>query len=89
MGDVGLVPSVVVTQLAVVLNELLQNAVDHAFPSDSPLVDGLAGTVEVHLSRPEANTLLMKVIDDGIGLPPKFQHRRTARAWDFDYPCFS
>ena len=71
-GDVGLVPSVVVTQLAVVLNELLQNAVDHAFPSDSPLVDGLAGTVEVHLSRPEANTLVMKVLDDGIGLPPNF-----------------
>jgi two-component system, sensor histidine kinase PdtaS len=39
-GDAGRLPAQVVTPLAVVLNELLQNAVDHAFPSEAELHGG-------------------------------------------------
>ena len=35
-GDAGELPGEVATPLAVVLNELMQNAVDHAFPRPSP-----------------------------------------------------
>ena len=33
-GDGGILPASVATSLAVVLNELLQNAVDHAYPRE-------------------------------------------------------
>ena len=33
-GDAGILPATVATPLAVVLNELLQNAIDHAFPRE-------------------------------------------------------
>jgi two-component sensor histidine kinase len=62
-GDAGQLPAVVATPLAVVLNELLQNAYDHAYP------DGVnEGQVIVDLERtgPE---LWVRVIDDGVGFP--------------------
>jgi two-component sensor histidine kinase len=69
-GDAGALPGEVATSLAVVLNELMQNAVDHAFPHDDP--DARArGTVIVRLARREQD-LLVEVIDDGIGLPEGF-----------------
>lgn len=70
-GDAGLVPSDVVTRLAVVLNELLQNTVDHAFPKDLPLVEGRVGLVEILLSR-DAEHIRMVVRDDGVGAPEDF-----------------
>jgi two-component sensor histidine kinase len=70
-GDAGLVPSDVVTRLAVVLNELLQNTVDHAFPDDLPFVDGRVGLVEILLSR-DAEHIRMMVRDDGVGVPDDF-----------------
>ena len=70
-GDAGLVPSDVVTRLAVVLNELLQNAVDHAFPDDLPLVEGRVCLVEILLSR-DAEHIRMTVRDNGIGVPDNF-----------------
>ena len=33
-GDAGFLPATVATPLSVVLNELLQNAIDHAFPAE-------------------------------------------------------
>jgi two-component sensor histidine kinase len=56
--------------LAVVLNELLQNAVDHAFP---PPQGGacVEGTVRVTLAR-EGDEVVVDVVDDGIGLPGDF-----------------
>lgn len=71
VGDAGLIPSDVVTALAVVLNELLQNAVDHAFPNDLPLVDGRVGRVEILLSRDDEH-IRMVVRDNGIGIPVDF-----------------
>jgi two-component sensor histidine kinase len=68
-GDAGDLPGEVATPLAVVLNELMQNAVDHAFPRAT---EGPAeGRVRIHLAR-EADELIVDVIDDGVGLPPGF-----------------
>jgi two-component system, sensor histidine kinase PdtaS len=67
-GDAGRLPAQVATPLAVVLNELLQNAVDHAFPSEAELH---GGHVKVSLSN-VAKLLTIAVADDGVGLPPDF-----------------
>jgi two-component sensor histidine kinase len=65
-GDPGAVPASVATPLAVVLNELLQNAANHAFPADEG-----GGTVVLSLRR-EGPELVVEVIDDGEGLPDGF-----------------
>jgi two-component system, sensor histidine kinase PdtaS len=69
-GDPGDLPPEVATPLAVVLTELLQNAVDHGFPQsddDEPV----EGEVTVHLSR-EGDEAVIDVRDNGVGLPPGF-----------------
>ncbi len=66
-GDVGHLPAQVATPLAVVLNELLQNAFDHAYPEEKDL-DG--GEVIVRLER--SDELEVQVVDDGAGLPDGF-----------------
>jgi two-component system, sensor histidine kinase PdtaS len=69
-GDAGFLPATVATPLSVVLNELLQNAIDHAFP---PTLDLQAepGSVVVEL-RNDGERLQARVIDDGVGLPEGF-----------------
>ncbi len=62
-GDAGEVLGEVATSLAVVLNELMQNAVDHAF------ADRSEGTVHVQLTR-RSEHLEIDVEDDGVGLDP-------------------
>ena len=71
IGDAGLVPSDIVTPLAVVLNELLQNTVDHAFPASSLADEGDIRLVEIFLDRTEEQ-IRMAVRDNGIGVPPDF-----------------
>ena len=72
-GDAGELPGEVATPLAVVLNELMQNAVDHAF------VDGASeGQVDVRLSR-EDDHVTMEVCDSGVGLPERFSLEDVAR----------
>ena len=66
-GDAGMLPGDLATPLAVVLNELMQNAVDHAFVSDGRT----SGTICVQLARDDGQ-LLVDVVDDGVGLPPGF-----------------
>jgi len=69
-GDAGRVPATVATPLAVVLTELLQNAVDHAFPEEGALgVDEVR--VLVHLEN-DGRNLTVKVADNGVGLPEGF-----------------
>jgi two-component system, sensor histidine kinase PdtaS len=70
-GDAGELPGEVATSLAVVLNELMQNAVDHAFPQDDDSDTPVKGLVIVRLSRREQQ-LVVEVIDDGAGLPEGF-----------------
>ncbi|CAA9248050.1 MAG: Serine phosphatase RsbU, regulator of sigma subunit [uncultured Acidimicrobiales bacterium] len=67
-GDAGKLPARIATPLAVVLNELLQNTVDHAFPP-SRAADG--GRVVVTLSN-DGTQLVLRVVDDGVGLPEGF-----------------
>ena len=69
-GDAGKLPARVATPLAVVLTELLQNAVDHGFPDGVHGDD--AGRVTVRL-RNNGEELHVDVVDSGVGLPPGFR----------------
>jgi two-component sensor histidine kinase len=69
-GDGGILPASLATSLAVLLNELLQNAADHAYPSDLDLTQRGAH-VTVEIARDEER-LHLRVIDDGVGLPRTF-----------------
>jgi two-component system, sensor histidine kinase PdtaS len=67
-GQFGMLPSVVATPLAMVLTELLQNALQHGFGTSSRSTDGI---IEVVAARaPEQ--LTVTVTDSGAGLPPGF-----------------
>lgn len=76
VGDGGILSSDVVTPLAVVLTELLQNAVDHAFPVAGDLV-GEGAQVTVELVDAGAR-LEVTVTDNGVGLPPNFDIDTTS-----------
>jgi two-component sensor histidine kinase len=70
-GRLGEVSADVATPLAVVLAELLQNAVEHAF------TDG-AGTHHISVAmRSSARCLTIEVRDDGVGLPDGFDINDT------------
>jgi two-component sensor histidine kinase/CHASE3 domain sensor protein len=47
----------------VVINELVTNAIKHAFP------DGAAGKITIRLTRTPEDNLVLSVEDDGIGMP--------------------
>jgi two-component sensor histidine kinase len=64
-GSFGELPADVATPLVMVLTELMQNAVEHAFEG------GLTGTVVVRGTR-NGRWLDVTVADDGAGLPPGF-----------------
>src|SRR5439155_14282368 len=85
-GDGGELRAEVATPLAVVLTELLQNAVRHGYPDyrdlghrdlgqgdwgDGSLPAHTGGTVLVSLENDGAE-LLVRVEDDGVGLPDDF-----------------
>jgi two-component system, sensor histidine kinase PdtaS len=63
-GDGGRLPAIIATPLSVVLTELLQNAVDHAFGRQ-------AGVVVVQMAN-DGVDLTITVVDDGDGLPDGF-----------------
>ncbi|HEX9529728.1 MAG TPA: histidine kinase N-terminal domain-containing protein [Acidimicrobiales bacterium] len=79
VGDAGELPAQVVTPLAVVLNELLQNAVEHAFNDDDGAAepDGGDNRIDVRVDR-EGGDLVVQVRDNGRGLPDGFSLERTA-----------
>ena len=64
-GSFGDLPAEVATALAMVLTELVQNAVEHGYPAPA------AGAIDVRADRQGAG-LLVEVRDDGAGLPPGF-----------------
>ena len=66
-GDAGILPAPVATGVAVVLTELLQNVVDHAYP-DGHLDEA---SVRVVLAN-DGGRLEVEVIDDGVGPPDGF-----------------
>ncbi len=59
--------------LGLAVNELLTNALRHAFPN------GKEGKIDVRLSRGNANEILIDVIDDGIGMPKGFSIDQDGR----------
>jgi len=67
-GDAGDLPGDVATPLAVILNELMQNAVDHAFPLEAGYREG---NVHLTLARDQGE-VVVDVVDDGVGLPERF-----------------
>jgi two-component sensor histidine kinase len=70
-GSFGTVDSDVATPLAMVLTEVLQNAMEHGFPGGRP------GTIEVAAARTPAG-LAVRVTDDGVGLPADFDPEQSA-----------
>ena len=61
-GDPIVLPSKAATSLALVINELLANAIEHAF------IDHDRGSVLINLQR-RASGFVVEVHDDGVGLP--------------------
>jgi two-component system, sensor histidine kinase PdtaS len=70
-GDPGEVRAEVATPLAVVLTELLQNALEHAFPRAAFADRTEPAKVVVSLSN-DTTQLLVRVADNGCGLPKGF-----------------
>jgi two-component sensor histidine kinase len=66
------VPAEVATALVLVLTELVQNAIEHAFPDDRP------GVVSVQAKR-DRGELTVTIVDNGIGLPDDFTSDRSDR----------
>lgn len=64
-GDTGLVPAFIATSLALVVAELVHNAIEHGIGSRH------TGSVTVTMRR-TPNELTLSVWDDGPGLPPGF-----------------
>jgi two-component system, sensor histidine kinase PdtaS len=61
-------PTQQATSCALIVNELLQNAVDHGYAHRD------RGTIQVRL-RESADSVLIEISDDGEGLPPTFDLR--------------
>jgi two-component system, sensor histidine kinase PdtaS len=72
-GEAGEMGAQVATPLAVALNELLQNAVEHAFVSHS---EELQPEVHVLFDR-KGDELSVQVKDNGSGLPADFSIDKT------------
>ncbi len=82
VGVLGEVPADVATPLAVVLAELLQNAVEHAFPD--VVEDEVGQVASIHpVGHIQVNlvndlvSLTLEVADDGSGLPEEFDIDQT------------
>ncbi len=79
-GKFGLIPAYVAMPLALVLTELLQNALQHGFAYPEAAASGsapkLSGRVEVSAMR-GPDRLTVVVIDDGVGLPEDFDPEST------------
>jgi two-component sensor histidine kinase/PAS domain-containing protein len=71
-GQFGRLPAEVATPLAMVLTELVQNAVEHAYPGTA------SGPIELTVRRVE-DRLDLEVCDEGAGLPPAFDLEASTR----------
>src|SRR5712692_2344536 len=69
LGEFGLLPASVATPLALVLTELLQNALQHGLTRPASAREH--GLLEVVVVR-EAGRLIVTVADSGVGLPEGF-----------------
>jgi two-component system, sensor histidine kinase PdtaS len=71
-GSFGDIPAEAATALVLVLTELVQNAIEHAFP------DERTGVVTVRALRGRGE-LSVTIVDDGVGLPEDFITERNDR----------
>ncbi|HEY1175297.1 MAG TPA: ATP-binding protein, partial [Phytomonospora sp.] len=71
-GSFGVLPAEVATPLVMILNELLQNAVEHAYGP------GQSGEVVLAVHR-ENGELRVTVADEGRGLPESFRIENSQR----------
>jgi len=71
-GTLGEIPAEAATALVLVLTELVQNAIEHAYP------DERTGTVSVLAAR-DRGQLTVEIADDGVGLPADFPVDRSDR----------
>ena len=71
-GTFGDIPAEVATALVLVLTELVQNAIEHAFPGDAE------GLVEILAERGRGE-LVVTITDDGVGLPSDFASETSDR----------
>jgi two-component sensor histidine kinase len=71
-GVFGVLPSPVATPLAMVVTELLQNALEHAY------LPGQSGNVTLIAER-DRDTLRVQVVDSGQGLPDGFSLQASTR----------
>ncbi len=73
VGSFGVLPSETASALAMVLTEVLQNAVEHGYAGGSPDEPGVfRGSVRRRVGR-----LHLIVDDDGVGLPEGFTLERS------------
>ncbi|MCU1587252.1 MAG: signal transduction histidine kinase [Frankiales bacterium] len=72
LGQFGRLPAEVATPLAMVLTELVQNAVEHAYPGEA------TGPIEVLVERGD-DVIAVEVRDEGRGLPPAFDVATSTR----------
>ncbi|MBV8084175.1 MAG: histidine kinase N-terminal domain-containing protein, partial [Chloroflexi bacterium] len=70
-GPSLLLPAQQATSCALIINELLQNAVEHGYANRAH------GTIQINL-RESADETVIEIIDDGEGLPPGFDLERDA-----------
>jgi len=75
-GQLGDIPAEMATPLAVVVAELLQNAVTHAFPSNKALRSGERPRIDLYFTDGGAR-YEVSVRDNGAGLPVGFDIDRT------------
>jgi two-component system, sensor histidine kinase PdtaS len=75
-GEAGEMGAQVATPLAVALNELVQNAVEHAFAPGSRVCAVEPPEVHISFSR-RGDDLFVQVRDNGVGLPEGFSIEAT------------
>lgn len=68
-GEFGLIPAIVATPLALVITELVHNALEHG-------VSEKGSTVEVRVHKTET-IINAEIFDDGVGLPDEFNLDKT------------
>jgi two-component sensor histidine kinase len=71
-GSFGVLGAQRATSLAMVLTELVQNAVEHAYP------EGQGGRIQLRVSRDDTG-LDVEVVDEGAGLPAGFELASSTR----------
>lgn len=70
-AEAVILPSERASSLALIINELVQNAIEHGF------IGRKKGLIGLRLSVTKENSYRLEVYDNGIGLPPDFDRAKT------------